>query len=91
MRGSELAGLADILRSLCRIAGASTNKALLEVCKKNSEELRGIQLSFHKLLEVRRPEGPQKLNIACYFEAFPMQHPLGLVSFPVAVMERNAS
>lgn len=77
MRGSDLKGLANFLRALFHIAGDS-NKKLLSVLDKSSEELRDIQMSFRKLLRIARPSGLQNLNIVCFYESITM-YPLGLV------------
>lgn len=77
MRGSDIAGLANVLRALLRIAG-DTNKKILGVLDRSSEELRAIQMSFRRLLRSPRPHGLQNLNLVCFYEAHTM-YPLGLV------------
>ncbi|GAB1314721.1 hypothetical protein MFIFM68171_04931 [Madurella fahalii] len=77
MRGTDLAGLANALRALFSIAG-DTNRRLMSVFDRSSEELRTIQMSFRRLLRLPRPNGLKDLNIVCFFEAVTM-YPLGLI------------
>ena len=78
MRGADLKSMVEFLRTLFQIAG-DTNKKLLSVFDKSSEELRDIQLAFRKLLRMPRPNGLLNTNVVCFFEALKTPR-LGLVS-----------
>jgi hypothetical protein len=78
MRGSDTKSMVEFLRTLFQITG-DTNKRLLSVFDKSSEELRDIQMSFRKLLRIARPSGLQNIKLVCFFEALKTPR-LGLVS-----------
>lgn len=68
--GSDLAALGSILAKIVSSV-QSTNKQVVDILKRDSEVLAGVNEDFHNFLESRKEQN-DRIHIVCFYEQLPL-------------------